>query len=179
MSLPEHYRHFFRTQLRFALIMIAVALLTGICFQESAKKVTISQAVPVGAHLEYILGLALVHGHTFVLGVLMPLALSWVLFLGLSMGLPALSALTLRASSALYLPGVVVVVLLMLVKSYHFVLGVRHGGTDFSAINDSFMGANHTLRAGLYGLSHAAMAAGLAIFAVGFWRAMNQSTKTA
>ena len=173
MSLPDHYRRFFRTQLRFALLMMAVALLTGICFQESGKKVHIDAAVPVGAHLEYILGLALVHGHTFLIGVLVPLALTWMLQLGLNLGLPPLSPLSLRTATALYVPGALAVVALMLVKSYHFILGVRHGVTDFNLLNQSFLGGGHALRAGLYGASHAAMAAGLAVFAVGFWRSLD------
>jgi hypothetical protein len=173
MSLPDHYRTFFRTHLRFALVMIAVALLTGICFQESAKRVHVTASVPVGAHLEYVLGLALVHGHTFILGVLMPLAFTWILQMGLSLGFPPISRLALRATTALYLPGALAVVVLMLLKSYHFVLGVRHGQTDFNELNQSFMGASHGLRAGVYGASHAAMAAGLGLFAVSIWRAMD------
>ena len=176
MSFPEHYRRFFRTQLRFALVMIAVALLTGILFQESGKKVHITEAVPVGAHLEYVLGLALVHGHTFMVGVLLPLALTWMLQLALSLGFPPVSPLALRATNALYLPGALAVVVLMLVKSYHFVLGVRHGQTDFNLLNQSFLGANHALRGAVYGLSHAVMAAGLAVFAISLWRVMGLST---
>ena len=177
MSLPESYRHFLRIHLRFALVMIAVALLTGISFQESAKKVHITASVPVGAHLEYVLGLALVHGHTFLLGVLIPLALTWILQLGLTLGCPPLSPFALRTTMALYLPGAVAVVVLMLMKSYHFVLGVRHGVTDFNLLNQSFIGSAPALRAAVYGLSHAAMGAGLAIFAVSFWRSMNAGSR--
>jgi len=172
MTLPEHYRRFFRTHLRFALVMLAVALLTGICFQESGKKVHVSEAVPVGAHLEYILGLALVHGHTFLVGVLLPLALTWMLQLGLTLGFRPLTPFALRTTTALYLPGAVAVVVLMLIKSYHFILGVRHGVTDYNLLNQSFMGGP-MLRAALYGASHSIMAAGLAMFAVAFWRSMN------
>ena len=177
MSLPASYREFLRIHLRFALIMIAVALLTGISFQESAKKVHITASVPVGAHLEYILGLALVHGHTFLLGVLIPLALTWMLQLGLTLGCPPVSPLALRATMAFYLPGATTVVLLMLLKSYHFVLGVRHGQVDFTALNQSFIGSAPALRAAVYGLSHAAMGAGLVIFAVSFWRSMNAGSR--
>jgi len=172
--MPDHYRRFFRTHLRFALVMVAVALLTGICFQESGRKVHISEAVPVGAHLEYILGLALVHGHTFLLGVLVPLALTWILYLGLNLGFQPLPPLALQATTGLYVPGALAVILLMLVKSYHFILGVRHGVTSYDTLNQSFMGGGHALRAGVYGATHAVMAAGLAVFAVSFWRSMNR-----
>ena len=172
MILPEHYKRFFRIHLRFALVMIGVALLTGILFQESGKKVHISEAVPVGAHLEYLLGLALVHGHTFLIGVLLPLALTWMLQLGLLLGCPPVPARPLKAATTLFIPSAVVVVLLMLLKGYHFVLGVRHGTLDFALLGQSFLGCNHLVRMAVYGLSHTLMAAGLGIFAVALWRSM-------
>ena len=172
MILPDHYKRFFRVHLRFALIMIGVALVTGILFQESGKKVHLSEAVPVGAHLEYVLGLALVHGHTFLIGVLLPLALTWMLQLGLTLGFPPVAPLPLKAATNLFLPCAVVVVLLMLLKGYHFVLGVRHGIVDFNLLNQSFLGSHHAFRAAAYGLSHTLMAAGLGIFAVSLWRSM-------
>jgi hypothetical protein len=171
-SLPETYRRFYRTHLRFALVMIVVALLAGICFQESGKKVHITEAVPVGAHLEYLLSLALVHGHIFLVGVLLPLAFTWMLHLGSALGLPPVPGRTLTLTTALYLPGSVLTVLLMLLKGYHLVLGVRHGAVEFTALNEAFLGSNHALRAGLYGLSHLAMGAGLCLLAAGIWRSL-------
>ena len=176
MTLPDPYKRFFRTQLRFALIMVVVALLTGILFQESGKKVHLTAAVPVGAHLEYVLGLALVHGHTFLIGVLLPLALTWMLHLGLTLGFPPVPPLTLKATTALFLPSAVVVITLMLLKGYHFVLGVRHGNSDFALLGHTFLGTNPALRITLYGLSHTLMAAGLGIFVVSLWRSLNART---
>jgi hypothetical protein len=172
LSLPEHYRRFFRLHLRFALVMIAVGLLTGILFQESGKKVHFTESVPVGAHLEYVLGLALVHGHTFLIGVLVPLALAWILHLGLSLGCPPVSPLALKATSAFYLPSATVVVTLMLLKGYHVVLGVRHG-EGLALLSQSFLGSS-ALRGAVYGLSHTALAVGLGIFAVSVWRSLGR-----
>ena len=172
MTVPEHYQRFHRTQLRFALIMVVVALLAGICFQESGRKVLITPAVPAGAHLEFLLSLALVHGHAFLVGVLLPLAFSWMLQLCLALGLEPVSGRTLAWTTALYLPGSVLTVVLMLVKGYWLVLGVRHGATDFAALNAAYLGSSHLLRAGIYGLGHAAMGIGAGILAAGLWRSL-------
>jgi len=53
--------------------MVIVGLLVGVSFQESSKKLPFSDA-PAGVHLESIIQLALVHGHVFTMGVLLPLA---------------------------------------------------------------------------------------------------------
>jgi hypothetical protein len=177
LSLPEPYRRFYRAHLRFALIMVFVSLVAGILFQESGKKVHLSEAVPVGAHLEYVIGLALVHGHAFLIGVLLPLAFTWALHLGLTLGFAPLGERSLRAATLLYLPSSLLAVGLMLLKSYHFVLGVRHGRLDFNLLNQSFLSAPHGLRAGLYGISHTLMAVGLGILAVGLWRSMGRGAK--
>jgi len=168
--LPEPYKRFYKTHLRFALVMIVVALLAGICFQESAKKVHITQAVPVGAHLEYILSLALLHGHVFLVGVLVPLACTWMLHLTLVLGLGSVSGRSLGWSTALYLPGAILTVLLMLLKGYHLVLGVRHGALDFNTLNASFL--TPALRGAGYGLAHALMGAGLGVLVVALFRSM-------
>ena len=172
MPLPGSYQRFYRTHLRFALIMLLVGLLAGICFQESSKKVHISAMLPVGAHLEYILSLALVHGHVFLGGVLLPRAFTWMLHLGLTLGLEPLTPKTLAWTTALYLPGSVLTIALMLLKGYHLVLGVRHGALDFNQLNAAFLGSSHLLRAGAYGLGHTVMAVGLGILGMGLWRSL-------
>jgi len=172
VNLPDPYKRFHRTHLRFALIMIVVALLAGICFQESGRKVHISEAVPVGAHLEFIFSLALVHGHIFLVGVLIPLALTWMLQLTQTLGLGQVPDRTLAWGSALYIPGAILTVALMLIKGYHLVLGVRHGGVDFAKLDAAFLGGSHALRAAVYGASHLAMGAGLCLLAAGLWRTL-------
>jgi len=171
VTLSEPYRRFCRTHLRFALVMLLVALLAGVCFQESAKKVPITAAVPIGAHLEYLLSLALVHGHIFLVGVLLPLAFTWMLHLGLTLGLEPVPPKVLAWTTGLYLPGATLTILLMLLKGYHLVLGVRHGATDFTRLNAAFLGS-HPLRAGAYGLAHTVMALGIAFLVRALWRSL-------
>jgi hypothetical protein len=171
--LPAQYQRFYRTHLRFALMMILVALLAGICFQESGKKLHITEALPVGAHLEYLLGLALVHGHIFLVGVLLPLAFTWMLHLALALGLDPLPARTLNWTTACYLPGAVLTITLMLLKGYHLLLGARHGMLDYNKLDAAFLGGP-LVRAAAYGLGHFVMAVGLGFLGVGLWRTLGK-----
>ena len=175
MSLPDSYRSFYRIFLRFSIVMMIVALLMGILFQESSKKAPISETLPAGPHLESLFSLALVHGHTFIIGALIPLAITWMLYLGLKLGYQPLSEKSLRWGAGLYLPGSVMAVVLMLYKGYHYLLGVRGGQLDFAALNASFFFGSHALRAATYGLTHTAMAAGLFILLISFWKSMGKA----
>jgi hypothetical protein len=174
METPAYYRHLYRTYLRFSLVMMVLALLLGIAFQESAKKAPISAALPAGMHLESTINLALVHGHAFLIGVLIPLAITWILYLGLSLGFAPLSEKSLKLATRLYLPGSAIAVLLMLYKGYHYLLGVRGGVTDLSQLDSTLFMGSHALRAATYGLTHTAMSLGLIIIVVSYWRAMDR-----
>ncbi|MBS1765782.1 MAG: DUF2871 family protein [Acidobacteria bacterium] len=174
MNIPDHYRALYRTWLRFAIVMMLFGLLVGLSFEESAKHAPVSAALPAGAHLEAILPLALVHGHAFLLGAVMPLVLVFMLHLGLTLGFRPVGAKALKAATWLYLPGAALSVGLLLYKGYHWVLGVRFGHTDFAAWNAAFFGGNEALRAAVYGIAHTAMSVGLAILVIAFWRSMRQ-----
>lgn len=176
MEIPSHYRPIYRTYIRFALVMMVIALLLGIAFQESAKKAPISAALPAGIHLESTINLALVHGHAFLIGVLIPLAVTWISYLGLSLGFAPLSEKSLNWATRLYLPGSAVAVLLMLYKGYHILLGVRRGDIDLSHLDSTLFLGSHALRAAAYGLTHTAMALGLFIFVFSFWKTMGKSS---
>lgn len=173
-TIPGSYRAVFRVYLRFAVIMIFVGLLTGVLFQESAKKTPFSEVLPAGLHMETVIHLALLHGHAFLIGVIIPLAITWMLYLGLMLGYAPVGEKSLKVGSWLYLPAAVVVVFLMIYKGYHFQLAVRHGNLNFQQIHESFFWGNHALRAAVYGLSHTAMAIGLGTIAVSFWQSMKK-----
>jgi hypothetical protein len=120
--------------------------------------------------------LALVHGHMVLVGVLLPLAFTWMLHLQQVLGFEPLSRRTLALATAAYVPGALLTVTLQLVKGYHFVLGVRHGAVDFARLDASFLGSSHLLRTGLFGLAHAAMGAGIGILGLGLWRALGRKS---
>ena len=102
-TLPDHYRSTTRTLLRFAIVMLALGLLSGVAFQESSKKLDYAE-IAAGARLEAVLSLALVHGHMLVTGVLMPIALAAALDLARRSGGSELSPRTLRWLTWGYVP---------------------------------------------------------------------------
>ncbi|MEB3287427.1 MAG: DUF2871 family protein [Vampirovibrionales bacterium] len=170
-ALPPHYRRFYNRFIRFSCVMIFFALIAGILFQESTRKVSFDSIAP-GIHWEAVYHLALLHGHAFLIGVLLPLAILVMLHLVLQLGGKTLSAKTLHWGGLLYQLGAISAILLMLYKGYHYVLSVRMGTLDFAFIHHSFFAGQEILRHVIYGLSHVAMSVGLGIFAVAIWRAL-------
>ena len=84
-ALPTTYAQTLRTLIRYAVVLGILGLLIGISYQESAHKLTYAAASD-GLRLQATLPLALVHGHVFTMGVLMPLALAGALVLALKAG---------------------------------------------------------------------------------------------
>ena len=78
--LPDHYAACARATLKYAIVMTGIALLSGIAYQESAKKLPVG-SVEDGLQLQATLKLALVHGHMMVTAVLMPIAMLGSLFI--------------------------------------------------------------------------------------------------
>ena len=146
-QLSEEYRAALRTLLRFAIVLAAIGLLAGIAFQESARKLPFA-AAGAGLHLEAIHTLALVHGHVFLMGVLLPLALAAALPLALAAGGRPLARRDLAWLTRIYLPFAAASLALQLVKG------------------------SHALRYGLYGLLHAGMGLGLGLFLLALWRSL-------
>jgi hypothetical protein len=173
-EIPAHYSAALRTLLRYAVVMTIVALLSGVLFQESSKKLDYTQIAP-GARLEAVLSLALVHGHVFLTGVLIPIAMGGALLLARKAGGTELSPTPLRWLTRGYLPFVTVAVLLMLYKGYHTLLSVRFGARDFDAIDANYFGGLIWLRHGVYGLSHIAMSLSLGVFVVALWRSLRRA----
>jgi len=160
-----------RTLIRYAIVMAFVGLLLGISYQESAKKLPFDDA-PGGVHLEAVIHLALVHGHVFTLGVLLPLALAGALVLARRAGGREVSRLGLRCLTWGYLPFAAASLLLQLYKGYHVLLMARGGTLDFVAIDAAFMGGSHLFRYGIYAVVHGGMGVALGAFLVTLWRSL-------
>ncbi|MHC5108911.1 MAG: hypothetical protein ACYTHJ_03420 [Planctomycetota bacterium] len=176
-ALPTHYTGAIRALLRFGLVMVVVGLLSGIAFQESSKKMSLSPPVGGLTHLDAVLNLALVHGHILVTGVLFPIAMASVLYLARSCGGIDVSSRALRWIVNLYLPFVSASILLMLYKGYHVLLSARAGITDMSQIDGNLFGGSKALRHGLYGISHVGMAFALCMFSWCVWRSMKTKNR--
>lgn len=170
-ALSTGYRAALRMLLRFAIAMAVVGLLTGISFQESARKLPFS-AAGAGLRLESVINLALVHGHVFTMGVLMPLALAGALLMARRIGGRDVGPRALRWLLWGYLPAAAATSVLQLVKGYHFLLAVRHGATDLALVDAAFLGGHGVARYVVYGAVHGALGLCLVVFLVALWRSL-------
>ncbi len=170
-SLPASYAATIKTLLRYAIGMGVFGLLVGIAFQESAHKLPYSAAA-AGLHLEAVLPLALVHGHVFLLGVLLPLGLAGALLLGLRSGGRPVGTATLAWLTRGFLPFAALTILLQLFKGYFILLAVRHGQHDLAAVDAAFLGGSAAVRFTIYAVIHTGMGVSLGVFLVSLWRSL-------
>ena len=176
LELPPHYRALYRLFLRFAVVMLVFGGLAGVLFQELTSSVTYAQLAP-GVRLEAFYHLALLHGHGFLIGTVMPLCWIVALNTALRLGAPPASAGALRWIIWTYLPGAISILGLITYKGLHYVQCIKGGETDFAAIHAGILGGNRLLRGIVYGLSHTVATVGLIIFAVVIWRGLNRSSE--
>lgn len=169
---PPRYASTIRTLIRFAVAMAFVGLLSGVLFQESVKKLTFASAGP-GLHLEATIHLALLHGHVFLTGMVIPLCMAFALVLARKIGGAPISPRSQAFLTRGYLPLVSVALGLMLYKAYHVLLAVRGGASDLDAVYGNLFAGNVGLRHGAYGLSHTAMAVCFAVFLIALWKSIS------
>lgn len=172
-ALPEHYAATIRTTIRYVVVLAVVALLVGIAFQESAKKLDFEH-VGAGLHIEARVHLALVHGHVFVLSVLLPLALIAALYFALCAGGRPLGPRGIRWLTLGLLPSAAATVALMFYKGYHFLLLVRGGVTELAQVDAAFFGGLRVLRYGVYGVIHGIFGLSLVALLVLLWRSLKK-----
>jgi len=176
--LPEHYRAAIRTTVRFAAVMGVVGLLVGISFQESAKKLDFA-SVAAGLHIEARVHLALVHGHTFLTTVVLPLVLAGALVLARHAGAREIGRRGLRCLTWGFLPGAALVLGLMFYKGYHYLLSVRGGVTDLAQVDASLFGGLRVLRYVVNGAVHGLLGLSLAAFLFLLWRSLTAKPRRA
>ena len=177
-ELSAGYRRTIGALLRYAIVMAILGLLIGISYQESAKKLPHAEA-GAGFHLEATIHLALVHGHVFVVGVLIPIAMAGALVLARRIGGGEVSA---RGRGWLvygYLPLAAASLALQLYKGYHILLMARAGERDLAVIDHAFMAGSHLLRYGVYAVVHTGMGVSLGVFLVLLWRSLGRGARAA
>jgi len=162
-----------RTLIRYSIVMAIVGILIGIAYQESAKKLPY-EAMPGGQHLEAVIHLALVHGHFFTLGVLLPLALAGALVLAGKAGGAEVPRWAQRTLTRGYLTFAALSLALQLYKGYHFLLMARGGERDFAVIDEAFMGGVHAVRYVVYAVVHTGLGVTLGAFLVALWRSLGR-----
>ena len=171
-EIPSRYVLTIRTLIRFAVAMAFVGLLSGLLFQESSKKLTYASAAP-GLHLEATIRLALLHGHVFLIGMIIPLCLAFAMVLARRIGGAAISPRGQAFLTRGYLPLAAIALGLMLYKAYHVLLAVRGGNSDLDAVYGNLFGGITPLRHAAYGLTHTGMSVCLAVFLVSLWRSLS------
>ena len=172
-ALPASYTGILKVLIRYAIAMAIFGILIGIAYQESAQKLTHEMA-PDGVRLQAVLPLALVHGHVFTMGVLLPLALAGALVLSLKVGASAMGNRMLATLKWGFLPFATASIALQLFKGYFILLTVRSGQVDMGAVDAAFMAGATTLRYIVYGVVHSGMGISLVIFLVGLWRSLGK-----
>ena len=176
-TLPASYPATLKVLIRYAIAMAIFGLLIGISYQESAHKLTYA-AAPDGLRLQATLPLALVHGHVFTVGVLLPLALAGAMVLALKTGGSALGSRMLAVLVWGFLPLAAASIALQLFKGYYVLLAVRQGQLDMGAVDAAFMAGSTTLRYAIYAVIHSGMGISLGCFLVGLWRSLGMKART-
>lgn len=169
---PSRYVSTIRTLVRFAVAMAFVGLLSGLLFQESSKKLAYASAPP-GLHIEATIRLALLHGHVFLIGMIIPLCLAFAMVLARRIGGASISPRSQAFLTRGYLPLAGMALGLMLYKAYHVLLAVRGGSSDLDAVYGSLFAGITGLRHAAYGISHTGMAVCLGVFLVALWRSLS------
>lgn len=170
-DLPLHYRRSLTTLLRFAAVMTVIGLLSGVLFQESAKRLGLDEVSP-GLHLAATQGLAVLHGHVMLIAVLMPIAMAGALLIARRVGGRELGSKPLAWLTIGYLPFACITLALILYKGYHVLLAVRGGERNFATIDADFFGGLTGARYGVYGIAHVGMAVPLSVFVIALWRSL-------
>ncbi len=177
-NLPHHYCAALRTLVRFACVMAIVGLLSGVLFQESAKKLS-PDIVGAGLYTQATLRLALLHGHVLVSAVLLPIACAAALLIARHAGGAELGRRPLAWLTRGYLPLISVTLILLLTKAYHVLLAVRGGDTSLTGIDARYFFGQLTARHAVYGAVHVGMALSLGVFVVALWRSLGAARRAA
>jgi len=145
---PVLVQNLFRKQIVFSTIMIVVALIMGLVFREVSR--LFFQNLTLEQQLIYGHDMGLVHGHTFLLGVVIPLVLaSFTLIVLPDLTEKRLQNMNIRFS--VYMIAATVALALMVYKGLAFIMGA---GLPLETIDAGLFWGNRILRGVLFGLSH-------------------------
>jgi len=145
---PVLAQKLFRKQIIFSTVMMVMSLIMGLVFREVTrgffKNLTMEQQLIYGHDM------SLVHGHTFLLGVVIPLVLaSFTLIVLPDLTEKRLQNMNIRFS--VYMIAATVALALMVYKGLAFIMGA---GLPLETIDAGLFWGNRILRGVLFGLSH-------------------------
>lgn len=144
---PPLAKQLFANQIRFAAIMSILALLMGLIFREVSR---LMSGLTFEQQLSYGHNMSLVHGHTFLLGTAIPLAMAVFILLTLpNLTEKRLKNFNMRFKA--YMIAACVALALMAYKGLAFIIGA---GQPMETLDASLFFGSPLLRGILFGLSH-------------------------
>lgn len=149
--------------IRFAIIMLIVALIVGLFYREYSRKFLfkypINTQTSVGFHL------SLAHGHTVLLGTIIPFFLAFLIFMLKGFDQANEMFMTLKKVFGFYILGSVASLFLLYYKGSAIIyLFQKSPELSLKAIDNSLFFGNELLRLLLYSLSHTIFGVSLVYF---------------
>ncbi len=132
----------------YIMIMLIVALVIGVVYREVSKAYLSDKEFEQQIMYSYFLSLC--HGHTFMVGVLIPTAILVVVYVIESKNLGIINYSSLRKAFMLYIVSGIGIVLLLLYKG----ITITTSGASLTQAYNSLYGGNLALRESVYGLIH-------------------------
>ncbi len=159
------WKPLFKWQIRYATVMGVLALLMGLVYREFARP--FFGGLGLEEQWRYGHFMSLVHGHTFLLGVVIPAVLALLTMLVLAqLTEKDRQAMTLRFK--VYVAASAVALLLMVYKGLAFIVGA---GQPLDALDAALFGGSRWLRGILFGGSHIALFWAVGEYTARFFRA--------
>ncbi len=139
---------FYKLIITYIMIMLVVALVIGVVYREVGKAYLSGKELEQQIMYSYFLSLC--HGHTLMVGVLIPTALLVVIYVIDSKNLGKINYSSLRRAFLLYVVSAIGIVSLLLYKG----ISIATSDTSLTQVYNSLYGGNLALRESVYGLIH-------------------------
>lgn len=139
---------FYKLIITYIMIMLIVALAIGVVYREVSKAYLSDKELEQQIMYSYFLSLC--HGHTFMVGVLIPTAILVVVYVIESRNLGRINYSSLRKAFLLYMVSAIGIVSLLLYKG----ISITISDTSLTQAYNSLYGGNLALRESVYGIIH-------------------------
>ncbi len=139
---------FYKLIITYIMVMLVVALAIGVVYREVSKAYLSDKELEQQIMYSYFLSLC--HGHTFMVGVLIPTAILVAIYVIDSRNLGKINYGSLRKAFLLYIVSAIGIISLLLYKG----ISITTSGTSLTQAYNSLYGGNVALRESVYGLIH-------------------------
>jgi len=154
--------------LQFASIMLIVGMLMGLITRE-IERLDPYNTVPAGLNIETRLDLSIMHGHTLIMGSILPCCVAVMIVISKFIGVPDIRYRSLKISIGMYIGGTIGALILLFYKGIHLAVlvhdMVNDGTVNFADVDSKLFGGSLGFRSTIYAIVHIIMGAGLMMFA--------------